>query len=101
MPRPLTKSPRAGSAKLVWGIILGVGGFVVIASAVLVGIWARGHSPNMGFGEMLTKLDSYYLKPPVYNAIMAIVVIAGLAGVCAVAIGIVLFIMSLVRADKK
>ncbi len=87
--------------KLTWGIVLGVGGFVLIAHALLVGLWARGHSPNMNLGEMLTKFNSYYLKPPVYNIIMTIVAIAGLAGLCAIAVGIALFIKGLDRTGKN
>ncbi len=34
----------------------------------------------MGFGEMLTKMDSYILKPELYNVVLIICALLGLNG---------------------
>ena len=63
---------------------LSASGVVSIVLGLALGIWAHSHSPNMGFGEMITKMDSYILKPPVYYAAMvtaAMLIICGAAAV--------------------
>jgi len=68
-------------AKIIRGIIslvLGLGVF----------LWAREHSPNMGFGEMLTKLNSYMIQPTVYNIILIICALLAINGVVMIVLGL-------------
>ena len=59
---------------------LQVSGGVAIAIAIGLFMWARAHSPNMGFGEMMTQMDSYILKPPVYYGAIIIAVLFAIGG---------------------
>ncbi len=68
-----TVSKKSGTAKIVRGIISLILGLAVF-------LWAREHSPRMGFGEMLTKMDSYILKPELYNVVLIICALLGLNG---------------------
>lgn len=65
-----TEAQRAIQYSGVLGIALGVG----------LALWARAHSPNMGLGEMVTKLDSYILKEPTYYTAMIIAALLTLGG---------------------
>ena len=69
-------------------------GAAEIAAAIGIFMWARAHSPNMGFGEMMTKLDSYYLKEPYFTSAMII------AGIFAL-VGVLSLVKSLLPNDKK
>jgi hypothetical protein len=63
-------------------------GIVEIVAALAIYLWARGHSPHMGFGEMLTKFDSYLIKEPVYSGILLIAAVIALLGVVSVVRGL-------------
>ena len=57
------------------------GGVLCIAGAVALGLWARSHSPHMGFMEMANKMDSYILQENVYNVMIIIAALLGLMGI--------------------
>lgn len=57
-----------------------ISGIFGLAVGILLFVWARSHSPNMGFGEMMTKMDSYILKPEVYYGAITIAVLFALGG---------------------
>jgi len=65
--------------------ILQVVGVLGIITGLGIGLWARSHSPHMGFMEMARKWDSFYLKEPAYYGILAIAVLFGLAGIISIA----------------
>ena len=69
MPGKMTKTAMQVSG--VVELVIGIGIF----------IWARAHSPNMGFGEMLTKADSFILKEPVYYAVLGIAALFAIGGI--------------------
>jgi len=76
------KSKKTGNGKLVRGII-----YLVISLAIF--LWAREHSPNMGLDEMLTKpMDTYILKPDIYNGILIACAAFGLLGAITVVRGL-------------
>lgn len=75
-------------------------GFCAIIAAFLIASWARAHSPHMGFGEMITKMDSYILKEPFYNLAMAVSVLGGLVGFVALILGVIFF-ANAVLTDTK
>ena len=57
-------------------------GIVVIVLGAGLLLWARGHSPNMGFGEMMMMdANGYIIKQPLYNGILIIGGLAILSGV--------------------
>jgi uncharacterized membrane protein HdeD (DUF308 family) len=56
-------------------------GIFVLAGGILLFIWARAHSPNMGFGQMLTKANSFILKEPFYYTVLFIAGLMVLGGV--------------------
>ena len=55
-------------------------GVILILAALGVFLWANQHSPNMGIGEMLTKLDSYIIKQPWYNILLIACAASGIGG---------------------
>ena len=55
-------------------------GIFALVVGILLFMWARAHSPNMGFGEMITKMDSYIIKPPVYYSAIIIAVLFAIGG---------------------
>jgi len=64
-----------------------IGGIVCLILSLSVFLWAKEHSPNMGFGEMLMKMDSYYIKQPVYNILLIFCALLGLIGIINVLLG--------------
>lgn len=64
-----------------------VGGIASIA-ALAIYLWARSHSPHMGFGEMITKLDSYIIKEPIYSLIVLVAASIGLIGIISIVLGL-------------
>lgn len=81
--QPSLKRSRSGSSKLTLGIILGVVGIFVIVAAVLVGVLVTGNSPATGL------------------VIFALASILGLAGLCAVVIGVVLILVAIIQSGKR
>ena len=63
-------------------------GVAECVAGLAVFLWAKGHSPNMGFMEMCAKADSYILKEPFYDIILIIAALLGLAGIINIVIGI-------------
>ncbi len=56
-------------------------GVICIALGIALALWARSHSPHMGFMEMMGKADSFVLKEPVYNVALIVAALLGLLGV--------------------
>jgi hypothetical protein len=56
-------------------------GSILLFAALVIYLWARDHSPHMGFGQMLMRLDSYILNPPIYNSVLLICVLLSAAGI--------------------
>ena len=52
----------------------------MILVAVGLYFFASAHSPNMGFGEMLTHLDGWMLKKPIYYVILFSALILAILG---------------------
>jgi hypothetical protein len=63
-------------------------GIVQMIAALAIYLWAREHSPNMSFGEMLMKLDSFYIKQPWYALILLFCAFLALAGFVAIVRGL-------------
>lgn len=68
--RRFKRRPGALRATAIVGIMLGLA----------LGFWARAHSPHMGFGEMMTKMDSYMINEPAYYAFMGVAALLVLLG---------------------
>ena len=66
-------------------LVMQATGIVFTIGGLFLGLWARAHSPNMGFGEMVTKLDTFILKEPFYYAFI-------ITAACLVLGGVILFI---------
>ena len=60
---------------------LQVTGIIGLVIGLVIAMWARSHSPHMGFMEMMSKSDSFILKEPFYYVILIIAVLIGLAGI--------------------
>ena len=75
-------------------------GIVGIVLGLSIGFWARAHSPNMGFGEMITKLDSYMLKEPAYYTLIIISVLFVLGGVAYIFKGLLPGISKILSEEK-
>jgi len=63
------------------------GGVVAVVAALAISLWAHGHSPHMGFGEMLMNWDSYIIKEPFYSIIMILAATTGIVGAVAIVRG--------------
>lgn len=70
---------------------------------VLIGLWARAHSPHMGFGEMLSKAardpEFIILKEPVYYLVLMVATGLGLLAVVLLPLGA--FLLSTVVARNS
>lgn len=55
-------------------------GAAAVSVSILIALWARAHSPNMGFDELMIKLDSYILKQPIYYVIMLVAALIAVGG---------------------
>jgi hypothetical protein len=54
----------------------------------------------MGFGEMLAKLGSYYIKEPFYSLIVVVSAILGLAGFILLVLGAVVAVLGLEKGTS-
>lgn len=59
-----------GTYAIITNTALRIIGGVSLSISILTALWARAHSPNMGFGEAITKLDSYILNQPIYYTVL-------------------------------
>ena len=57
------------------GIVKIIGGIISTLAGLIIYLWLRGHSPHMGFGQMLMKYDTYIIKEPVYSIIVVLAAI--------------------------
>ena len=57
-----------------------ISGALMILAAVGLYLFANAHSPNMGFGEMLTHLDGWMLNKPVYYGVLILAAVLGVFG---------------------
>jgi hypothetical protein len=64
-----------------------VGGIVAIVIALVISLWAHGHSPHMGLGEMLMNWNSYIINEPFYSIIMIAAATTAIAGMIAIVRG--------------
>ena len=64
------------------------GGVVLIILGLAIFFWAKEHSPHMGFGQMLMRLDSWVFKPSVYNAVLVVCALLGLLGIASLVRGL-------------
>lgn len=69
-------------------------GIVVAIAGLFLGLWSRAHSPNMGLGEMMTKLDTFILKEPAYYTFL-------IAAACLVLGGVIIFIKGFGARNPK
>jgi hypothetical protein len=99
--QPRKRNFSSPKIKIFFGAAVGSLGFLFILFAIAVGFWARAHSPHMGFGQMMTKWDSYFIREPWYELIIGAVIIAGLCGSLAFVVGIVLLVIGFWRNQKK
>lgn len=78
---PMAAAPRkSGTARIIRGIISLVVGLGIF-------LWAREHSPYMGLGAMLARMDSFVLQPKVYNGALIISALLGLNGLVLLVLG--------------
>lgn len=98
-----TPRSKPNSSRISLGLASGACGFGAVVGAIIVALWARSHSPHIGFMEMMAKVgenpEHWVLKEPFYSALMALVAITGLAGLVGLVFGIVLVSISL--SQKK
>lgn len=83
----------AGSNKTSTTRILSETGKIIVGAiatiaALAIYLWARSHSPHMGFGELITKLDSYIIKEHIYSLIVLVAASIGLFGVICIVLGL-------------
>ena len=64
-------------------------GFVCALLGLAVYLWARQHSPYLGFGEMVMMQDTYLIKEPLYSGIILLAGGMGLAGMTILALGVI------------
>jgi hypothetical protein len=57
-----------------------ISGVVKIVIAAILYFFANAHSPNMGFGEMLTHLNGWILSEPAYYSIMTLAALSAIVG---------------------
>lgn len=66
-----------------------IGGAIYLIIGLSIYLWASSHSPNMSYGEMLTKMDTYILKQPAYNIIIILAAIFGIGGIVLIIQGVI------------
>jgi len=64
--------------------ILQVAGGIGIVIGLAIILWARSHSPDMSFTNMMADPNNYVLKRDVYNIFMIVAVVFGLAGIVSI-----------------
>ena len=87
-PEYVTAISKKSSKGVAVPITLGISGFFGIILGLFIFLWARAHSPHMGFGEMLTKFNSYVIKEPQYSFILLFAAGLGIVGIVLLTLGI-------------
>ena len=55
-------------------------GVALMLVGLVMWLWVRGHSPHMGYAEMLADMDNWILKEPFYSVVVVISALFALSG---------------------
>ena len=103
VPRLMPVQSSSSDVNMALGFASGGQGFIVIIVGFIIALWARSHSPYMGFMEMATKAaqDPEYgvMREPYYTILIAIAFIIGLIGFIALVIGLVYLAMAFAKKN--